>query len=1108
MKLTVCQNNFSSNGFAPPCRRNQLKHRLLSTIILLLFTTVFFTTRTVAQTITLNEKKAPLKKVLESIKKQSGYSVFYDDKLLQQSVPVDVAVNNATLTVALDAVFQNQPLTYEVVGNKIISIKLKPKTQTTNLPATPASQSIALTGTVRSEEGQALEGATLSVKNSPISTVVNAAGEYSIVLPGNSSTLEVSYVGYQTKEITITSNEPLNIVLTKNASALNDVVVVGYGAQKRKDVTGAVSSINEKTLREVPVTNATQLIQGRVAGAFVTQSSNIPGAQPTIRIRGTRSFGAAFGNSNLANDPLYVVDGIPIQGGFNDINPNDIESIDILKDASATAIYGSRGANGVIIITTKRGKIGKPTISYNTYFGITHVTRFAPMMNATQFLNLIREAYRKADGTIPPDQDILSAEALARVKAGNNTDWQQLVTEDGFQQNHELSVRGGTKSTRYNLSVGAFDDQGYFKTQNFRRYTTRINLDQEITSHIKAGISMLGSFSETNTPGSYYWSMVESPFGVPYKADGTLDPQPNFPDNLMWNPLADLQPGVYINKNKRFRLLSALYVEAEIIKGLKIRTNFGPDLANGRNGVFRGSLSTQSRGSLPSASNSENFVLYYTTESYFTYDKTIADKHRINLTGLYSYQQQTTESSTVSAINLPVESVEYYNLGAGVYSAMGSGYEKWSLQSYMGRLNYTFNDKLLVTLTARADGSSRFAPGNQWGFFPSGAIAYNLSNESFIQGVPWVDNLKLRVSYGQVGNTGIPAYTTQGILGTNVYEFGGTRAPGRQPSSIRNPDLKWERTAKANIGIDFGLWKSRLTGTVEVYNETTTDLLLPFALPGTTGFSSTLRNVGSTRNKGVELTLSTQNFVSRNDGFQWSSDVTFAYNKEQILELSQGKFDDLANRRFIGQPLDVLFDYEKIGIWQTSEAADAAIYGLVPGQIKVRDQNGDKRITTDDRKILGRTRPPVTIGFNNRFSFKGFDLTVLTVANSGYMLVSPIHGNNYNTLVGRYNNLNLDYWTPTNPTNAFPKPRISGNQYLSTLAYFDASFIRIRNASLGYNIPTALAQKIKAQSIRAYVNVTNPYIFSSYVHKYNGIDNEILETPATINILFGLNVNF
>jgi len=977
-------------------------------------------------------------------------------------------------------------------------------------------QQKTVSGKVTDSTGATLPGVSVVVKGTTSGSITDSNGNYTISNVSPDAILQFSFVGMKSQEVKVGGLSVVNVKLEEETIGIEEVVAVGYGTLKRSGITGAMSSVSSKALKTVPVTNAQQILQGRAAGVYVTQNSNKPGSEPSVLIRGRRSFSAG-------NDPLYVIDGMPITGGFNDISPNDIESMQVLKDASATAIYGSRGANGVIIITTKRGKTGTPaTLMYNSYFGVTRVTRHADVMSGEEFVAFKREAGRAAgiyNDSDPKTSDakIFETGEIDAIANSRYTPWYKMITQDGFSQNHELSVLGGSKSTKYNISFNFFDDKGYFKCQDYTRYNTRINLDQDISPRVKIGLSILGSFSERNGGGinPYMASVVQTPLGSAYDENGNIKEFPTG-DALMYNPLSNFEKGAIINLEKRFRLLTSMYGEAELYKGLKFRVNFGPDLINSRTGNFAASKTTTNQGALPSANSSESFVFSYTLENILTYDKLFGEKHKINFTGLHSVQDRTMESSNMSVKDLPVESIEYYNMGAAkTITGVGSNYEKWTILSYMGRLNYSFDNRFLVTLTGRADGSSRFAPGHKWGFFPSAALAYNIGNENYLKDIAWLSSLKIRTSYGITGNTGISPYQTQGLLGSTTYDFNGAAAFGRYPSTIRNENLRWESTATMNAGVDFGFFKNRVTGSLEGYRSTTTDLLLPRVLPNTTGFSSVLTNVGSTRNSGFELTLSTRNVVSDKDGFEWTTDLNLANNHEEILELSQGKVDDVGNARFIGQPLSVVYDYQKIGIWQLGEEVSAKQFSSSVGQIKIADRNLNSKIDPEDRMILGTTVPKWTYGLNNYFSYKGFDFSVFLVARTGNLISSEFHRvpNNSIALGGRYNGLNVDYWTPTNPTNAYPRP-INGQSgspgavFGSTMQWFDGSFLRIRNINFGYNIPGKVAQKIKAQAIRLYLNVTNPYIFSSYVHKYNGIDPEVTDNPATVNCQFGLNVKF
>ncbi|MBE7175797.1 MAG: TonB-dependent receptor [Mucilaginibacter polytrichastri] len=985
---------------------------------------------------------------------------------------------------------------------------------------TSAQTGKTITGSIRDKQNNPLPGVSVLINGTTQGATANEKGQYSIANVPEDASLKFSFVGFKTQIVPVAGKTAVNIVLEAELSELNEVVVVGYGSQKKKDITGAISSISEKSLREVPVTSAPQMLQGRAAGVYVVNQGNKPGANVQVRVRGRRSF-------NAGNDPLYVVDGIPITGGFNDINPNDIESMDVLKDASATAIYGSRGANGVVIVTTKRGKPGTTTVSYNNYLGTARIFKYADVFNGPEFAEYKRESRRAVgqyDDSDPEASDAALFEPveLESIQRGRSTDYQRMMLRNGFTQNHDVNVLGGTDNTRYNLSLNYFNDKGIIPDQDFTRYTTRINVDQTIGKRFKVGLSSLGSYSVRNGEDTnpYNQALIENPLGVPYDAAGNLIFLPTS-DGLRSNPLSEIVPNAVINRGKRFRLLSSLYGDAEIIDGLKFRMNFGPDLVQNRKGNFRGRYTNERRLGDPSANTTEDFVLLYTWENILTYKKTFG-KHGLDFTGLYSVQTRNFESSNAGVVGLPVESLEYYNLGLTgnpLATTVGSGYEKWSILSYMGRVNYSFDNRFLFTLTGRADGSSKFAPGNKWGFFPSAAVAWNVIDEEFLKDSKVFSNLKLRASYGSTGNEGILPYQTQGLLVRTGYDFDGTPAFGYRPSSIQNRNLKWETTTSANIGLDFGFFNERLSGSLEVYRSSTRDLLLPQLLPITSGFQSILTNVGSTRNSGIEFSLSSQNIVPKvENGFSWSTDFNIFANKEQITSLSRGKVDDVGNARFIGQPQRVYYDFEKIGIWQSYEAEEAAHYNAQVGQIKVADRNNNGVIDPDDRTILGTDMPDFSGGITNRFAYKGFDLGIVAFARVGNMIRSPYHTGSINNLFGRFNNFDVDYWTASNPTNAFPQP--NANQefplYGSTLQYFDGSFIKIRSINLGYTFSSDVVKSIRAKSLRVYITAQDPFMYSPYVSKYNGLDPEINpdvtdpvpNTPLTRKFLIGLNINF
>ncbi len=900
-----------------------------------------------------------------------------------------------------------------------------------NISSATAEQTVS--GRVTSaDDNTALPGVSVVVKGSTTGTVTDGEGKYRITVPGPESVLVFSFVGYLNEEIPVGTKGTIDVKLVTDIKALSEVVVVGYGTQKKSQLTGAIASVSSKEISELPITNAQQALQGRVPGVDVVSNGNRPGSGVSVRIRGRRSF-------NAGNEPLYVIDGIPLVGDMNDINPNDIESMEILKDASATAIYGSRGANGVVLITTKRGKAGKTAVSYDGYYGISSSMGKIDMMDGAQFAEYVRES-RRTTGKYPEgvseqaDKALFNPVEFESIQLGRWFDYQDMIIRNGHQQSHQLGVQGGSEKTTFALSGNVFNEVGIVPGQDFNRYTFRLNLDHQLTSRIKLGTSTLAVYNIRNE-GSEGRAIGEalsnSPLAMPYDENGKLIFVP-IPDGQRTNPLNEIVPGAYITENRRYRIFPSVYGEFKVIDGLTYRVNFGPDNQSRRFGRFRGSLTNERKGGDPTAQSASWNTFAYTLENVVNYSKTFNSVHSLNVTGLYSIQKQREDYQFISARG-GVESQEFYNIGAAPYvEGYGTYLEEWAILSYMGRVNYGFNDKYLLTLTGRADGSSRFAPGRKWGFFPSVALAWNLTKENFMQGLGFIDNLKLRVSYGLTGNTGIDPYQTQSRIFRTTYAFGNQGAYGYRPGLLPNENLTWEKTASANAGIDFGFFKGRISGSLDVYQQNTTDLLMERQLPTSGGYASILENIGATRNTGIELGLSTVNLDMAN-GLRWTTDLSFYSNKEEIVELYGGKNNDVGNRWFIGQPLTVFYDYKMAGSWQLDVVDQAKQYQREPGEIKLHDLAGrdadgnlvpgpDGKISeTDDRVILGSDIPKWTGGITNRFEFKGVDFSFFIFARQGSMIRSLFH-NSYKNLFGLYNKLDVDYCTPSNPTNAYPIP--------------------------------------------------------------------------------------
>lgn len=985
-------------------------------------------------------------------------------------------------------------------------------------------------GQVRNEKNEPVVGASIQIKGSSTGVSTDQDGKFTIMAPAN-AILVIHWLGYTTLEVPANGGSFINVQLEPSSKALNEIVVIGYGSQRKKDITGAITSVNAEDIRSLPTTNAEQALQGKAAGVDVITSSNKPGAEPQVRIRGSRSFSAG-------NNPLYVVDGIPLisgvdlgngavsAGGISDISTADIASIEVLKDASATAIYGSRGANGVVLITTKRGKKGAPSVTYNGYYGVSSALGEANVMNGAQFAEYKRES-RRATGKYPDgysadaDKTLFEPVELQSIALGRSTDYQKLLIKNGYQTSQELGVSGGNDITKYLISIGYFKDQGIVPIQDYTRYNVRLNLDQNIGKSIKIGTSTLLSNSIRNGQNlnPIDGALSENPLGVPYDANGNLIFLPTT-DGLRTNPLAEIVPGALVDNTRRLRVFSALYGELNIADGLKYRLNFGPDLTQVNAGYFQGSKTNIRNGGSPRGGEDNVYTFAYTLENLLTYNKTINKIHAFNFTGLYSLQKQRSESSGMDVEGIPVESMSFYNLGAAnIIRGVNSNLSEFLISSYMARLNYVLDDRYLLTITGRADGSTRFSEGHKWGYFPSFALGWNIIEESFMKNMTKVSNLKLRLSYGKTGNTDISPYLTEGSLSRTIYAFGNTGAFGYHPNEIPNPDLKWESTATLNIGLDFGFFNNRINGSFDIYRQKTTDLLLRKFLPLSNGFNSILQNVGSTENKGLELHVTTQNFIAKTNGFSWSTDFTFNINRQKILSLFSGQKDDVGNGWFIGHPIQVYYDYKKIGIWQTADAALAATYQQHPGEIRVADISGpngqpDGKIDAYDRVILGTNEPKWTSGITNKFGYGDFDLSVFVYIRQDGMIRSRFF-DDHNTLFGRYNNLNVNYWTPNNPTNDYPRPNQNQESpiYASSMSYFDGSFIKVRNITLGYTIPGKLLNKMKINSLRVYASAQQPFIFAPYRQKYKGIDPENVtevtaSTPSNRLILFGINASF
>ena len=996
-------------------------------------------------------------------------------------------------------------------------------------------QQIHVTGQVVDQNGNPLAGVSIRVRGTNAGAITDNNGRFQLDAPAG-SVLEISFIGYQTQTITLgNENQNLRIQLQQSASVLNQLVVIGYGTQRREAVTGSVASITGAQMREVPASNITYALQGRLPGVELSQTDSKPGATMQIRIRGTRSLTAS-------NDPLIVLDGIPFPGSISDIDPNIIKSIDILKDASATAIYGSRGANGVILITTDKGTAGeKARISYNSYVGIKKVFAEYPMMNGPEFVALRKAAGMYTNG--PDENDSI------------NTDWQSLLYRTAFVTNHELSVAGGTQHGGYNFGIGYYHDESVIPTQQYERYSLHGTLDQGVGKYFKVGFSTNNNFSisQGNQIGLYN-VLSMSPISSPYNPDGTLKRIIQMPLDQQWvetKYIIDSLKDKWLSQTKSYGSYNSLYGEVSIpwVEGLKYRINLGLNFRSSAGGSYTGEGINSSNPTTPStASISNSLTTDWVVENLLTYDHTFREKHQINVTALYSAEQSRYNSSYISAKDIPNDAFQFYNLGQATgeitIDPNNQNYQESGLLSWMGRIMYAYNDKYMLSVAVRSDGSSRLAPGHQWHTYPAISAGWNIANESFMKSITQINQLKLRVGFGQTSNQAIAPYSTLGRLSTLPYNFGeNTYAVGYYVSQLPNPNLGWEYSKTWNYGLDFALFNNRLSGTFEYYITNTNDILLSVNLPITSGVGSYVGNIGATQNKGWELSLN-GTILDRPGGFRWEAGFNIYSNHNKIVQLASGTQRDEANWWFVGYPINVIYDYQKIGLWQQGDPyLDVLEPGGNVGMIKVKytggyDNNGKplRAIGPDDRQIM-KVDPDFEGGFNTRLSYKGFDLTAVGVFQHGGILISTLYSANgyLDLLTGRRNNVKVDYWTPDHTNAKFPKPGgiMSGDnpKYGSTLGYFSASYLKIRTITLGYNFTSnGRLKKIGIDNLRIYATVQNPFVMFSPFHKESGLDPETnsygdqnaavttayphrlltlgTNAPSTRNYLIGINCSF
>lgn len=1051
--------------------------------------------------ISVDLKNVTVKEVFTQIEQRSDFKFLYRNELVNVDRQVSINVKDEPIESVLAKLFDSSDLTYKVFDDNLVVITSK------------AVQQRKVTGTVTdAQTGEPLPGVNIVIEGTTSGTSTDVDGKYSIDVPQENAVLLFSYIGYNSEKIVLAGQSVMDVKLVADVKKLEEVVVVGYGTQKKSDITGSITSVPSDRLSKLPVNNVMQAIQGVAAGINVSQASSIPGDAPSVLVRGKNSI-----SSNT--EPYIVVDGIPLSktdGSINDINPNDIQSMEILKDPSAVAIYGVNGSNGVILITTKRGSKGKPIIRYNGYTGVEQIAHILEPGSTDQLLARYKEYSRIQNSPLYNGGPVRYQYEADNYANGKTTDWIDAVTQTGIVQDHNVSMTGGTENVKYFVSGDYLDQKGVVKGYNYKRYSFRTNADVNATKYLTVGTSaFIVSHNRDGGRANLLNAAAMSPYARMYEADGSLTHYPMYSETLWANPLL---PTTLDPERRQFNISINGYAEMDFgkiiapLSGLKYKFNAGYSYVPYRTNEYEGKTVFNMTG-WGRMVNRESQT--YTIENILSYSKDLG-KHHFDFTGLYASKSKYYQEAVSTGSVFPNDDLGWGKLGAASTQTVSSYADQYRSISQMGRLNYSYDSRYLFTVTARRDGSSVFGANNKYAVFPSMAIGWNIANERFMQSLNKVVNsLKLRLSYGESGNEAIPVYQSLFKMDSNTLAMGGqSQTTLKVTTRMGNNELTWETTKGFNTGLDFGFWNNRVNGNVDFYSTKTSGILLVRSIPQITGYTDVYANVGKMENKGIELTINSKNLVI-ND-FTWATTLVFARNRNKIVDLYGDGKDDRGNRWFIGQPVGVIWDYTKVGIWQEDEIAAGAQTNWDPtalaGDLKLADINKDGKIDDNDRTILGQTDPKWTGGITNTFTYKDLSLSVFISTVQGALRNNSEIGIASDEMGRRNGPAEVGYWTPENKSNEW---RSLGNHSNSHGYGFpsDASYTRIKDVTLSYNLPQSILKKIGINGLQVYASGRNLYTFTNWI----GWDPEArdisrgstdwdLNYPSVRSYIFGINL--
>ncbi|MCY1722079.1 TonB-dependent receptor [Prolixibacteraceae bacterium Z1-6] len=1097
------------------------------TILLVLALTFQTFASSYAQTakINMSMRNATINQVIQKIEQETEFYFMlkYDDLIFEKKVDVDF--EDAKITDVLDQLFDNEKYNYKII-DRYIAITLKDE-------QTNTSQQEAITGMITDDNGEPLPGVTVIKKGTTTGTVSQFDGSYRLsAQKGN--ILVFSFVGMKSKEITIGDQQVIDVTLEFDAIGIEEVVAIGYGVVKKSDLTGSVSSLNEEDMNAGAVSSVDELIQGRTPGVQVIQSSAEPGGGMAIRIRGA-------GSINASSSPLYVIDGLPIDNGqvtagsgadmpgsraprnpLSSINPADIESIEILKDASATAIYGARGANGVILVTTKSGKDGAFSVNYNCYVGTQTPANLIDLLSPEEYMTVMNDIL--ADGGGNPEEQVTGVQ-------NGGTDWQKAITRDAMVQSHSLSFSGGNGRTSFYTSLNYFNQEGIVVNSAFKRYDARLNIQHKVDK-FTLGANFTTSYTQDDylaygyaineEAGALYAALNFDPTLQIYNEDGTFQTSPYITTD---NPMA-LATGKDGFGNS-YRTLGSFFGQYEILPGWTAKLNGGFDVQFSRRDVFIDRTTKNGAGAGGIATIINGIKTNYLFEGTTTYMKDFNEDHSMTLMGGTTYQAFNTDRSTMNAQNFPNDITRTWDMDAAdptLFSEF-SNKSTYKLLSFIARANYSYKNKYLFTATFRADGSSRFGENNKFSYFPSLAGAWKMHDEDFIKYLNTFSLLKLRGSWGITGNQGIGNYQSLTTFATGTTAvLNGQQTTTLDPSRIGNSELKWETTEQLNFGIDMGFFENRVYTSMDYYTKETTDMLLALPVPSSTGFTSVLQNIGSIRNQGFEFMIETRNFIGE---FKWNTNLNFSTIKNEVLSLGDipeiihegaGWTSGIALIRE-GAPLNSFYGYNVMGVWQQDDDFSVTTDPVAPGDTKYEDINGDGKVNADDRVILGNSFPTLNWGLSNNLSYKGFGLNFFIEGVHGVSMLNNNLVDSYFPINFRRNKLAEPYlnrWTPENPTNEYPSfvnPNGQGSKGVNSKTVEDASYIRLKTVKLSYDINMANKVFKKATVYVTGQNLLTLTDYSGYDPSTNSNGNPSLKIdynsyPVAKTYMIGVEINF